>query len=82
MSNLAFGSVFPSSSEPNRRKVPLEVLKKAREMLTIPIVGIGGITPENAEQIIDYVDAVAVMSALTEKPYETARQLAKLFEWK
>ncbi|NPA33511.1 MAG: thiamine phosphate synthase [Chlorobi bacterium] len=79
---VAFGSVFPSPSEPNRRKVPLEVLRKAKEMLTIPIVGIGGITPENAEQIIDYVDAVAVMSALTEKPYETARQLTKLFEWK
>ncbi len=79
---VAFGSVFPSPSEPNRRKVPMEVLKKAKEMLIVPIVGIGGITPENAEQIIGYVDAVAVMSALTENPYETARQLAKLFEWK
>ncbi len=79
---VAFGSVFPSPSEPHRKKVPLEVLKQAKEMLTIPIVGIGGITPENAEQIIDYVDAIAVMSALVKNPYDSARALAKLFEWK
>ncbi len=76
---VAFGSVFPSPSEPHRRKVRREVLQQARRLLNIPIVGIGGITPDNVHEIVPYVDAVAVMSALVPAPRQIAQQIAEWF---
>ncbi len=62
---VAFGSTFPSPTKPAAVHAPLALFRQAREMLDIPIVAIGGITPENASGVIDAgADAVAVVSAL------------------
>jgi thiamine-phosphate pyrophosphorylase len=62
---VAFGSFFPSVTKPNAKKASIELLKKAKSNLTIPVVAIGGITPENGKQLINAnVDFLAIISGL------------------
>ena len=50
---IAFGSFFQSTTKPDAARATLELLQRAREELDIPIVAIGGITPENGRHLID-----------------------------
>jgi thiamine-phosphate pyrophosphorylase len=50
---LAFGSFFASSTKPGAVRAPLELLRRARAELAVPVVAIGGITPENGRALID-----------------------------
>ncbi len=62
---VAFGSVFASSVKPDAVRADAALLRAARASLTLPIIAIGGITLQNAPQLIALgVDAVAVISAL------------------
>lgn len=62
---IAFGSFFPSSTKPDAVKADINLIAEAKEQLTIPVVAIGGITPENAMQLINAkVDHLAVISGL------------------
>lgn len=64
-SYVAFGSMFASGTKPLARPCPLSVLTEARAQLTLPLVAIGGITPDNAASIIDAgAQAVAVIGSL------------------
>ena len=66
---VAFGSAFPSSTKPRAARAPLRLYREAKARLKLPIVAIGGITPDNAALLIDAgADAVAVISALFEVP--------------
>jgi thiamine-phosphate pyrophosphorylase len=61
---IAFGACFSSSTKPNAVKVDLSLFEQAR-LLGIPIVAIGGITLENASEVIAAgANAVAVIGAL------------------
>lgn len=62
---VAFGAFFPSKTKPNAKPAPLSLLTQAREQLKLPIVAIGGITVDNAQQLIDAgADMIAVIHAL------------------
>ncbi|HSE00504.1 MAG TPA: thiamine phosphate synthase [Burkholderiales bacterium] len=62
---VAFGSFFPSSVKPGAVRAPLTLLRDAKRRLSMPVVAIGGITLENAPQLIAAgADGVAVISAL------------------
>ena len=50
---IAFGSVFPSPTKPHAPQCPLSVLRDARDQLSMPIVAIGGITTENADEALE-----------------------------
>ena len=50
---VAFGSVFPSLTKPTAIQCPHDVIRAARQELSCAIVAIGGITPDNASQIVD-----------------------------
>ena len=66
---IAFGSFFPSITKPAAVRADVELLKQAKRQLTIPIVAIGGITPENGRQLVNAgADYLAVISGL----YSTA----------
>jgi len=66
---VAFGSFYPSSTKPQAPPCPLRLLTEAKAKLQVPIVAIGGITPENAPALIAAgADAVAVISALFDAP--------------
>ena len=76
---VAFGSVFPSPTKPNAVRAPLSLF---RERLGVPIAAIGGITLENAPQLIAAgADLLAVISDLFEARdiRGRAREYAKLF---
>lgn len=82
---VAFGSFYPSSTKPEARPCPLSLLTEARQQLHVPVVAIGGITPENAPALIAAgADAVAVISALFDAPdiSFTAAHFASLFQTK
>lgn len=79
---VAIGSVFASTTKPQAVRAPLALLAQARAA-GVPVVAIGGITPDNAPQVIDAgADMVAVISAVFDAPdlRAAAAQFAKLFE--
>jgi thiamine-phosphate pyrophosphorylase len=78
---IAFGSVFPSSTKPSAVKAPHALFGEARS-LGVPMVAIGGITLENAPQLLAAgADAVAVIADLFDAPdiAGRARAYGKLF---
>lgn len=78
---IAFGSVFASSTKPDAVRAPLAVLTAAAG-LGATRIAIGGITLENAAAAIDAgADCVAVISDLFEAPdiAARARAYARLF---
>lgn len=78
---IAFGSVFASPTKPGAVRAPLALFAEARE-LGVPRVAIGGITLENAPQLLSAgADALAVISDLFDAPdiAGRARAYGKLF---
>ncbi len=64
-SYVAFGALFPSNTKPNALHCPLKTITQAKQILNIPIVGIGGIDFDNQQQALNAgCDAVAMINAL------------------
>jgi thiamine-phosphate pyrophosphorylase len=62
---VAFGAFFTSVTKPEATHAPLNLLARARQELRIPIIAIGGVTSDNAGELIRRgADAVAVSNAL------------------
>jgi thiamine-phosphate pyrophosphorylase len=80
---VAFGSFFPSPTKPNARRPPIELLTRARARMSLPIVAIGGITPENGAMLVEAgAHALAVVSGVFGLPdvRAAARRYAALYE--
>ncbi|HXH02278.1 MAG TPA: thiamine phosphate synthase [Candidatus Competibacteraceae bacterium] len=66
---LAFGSFFPSPTKPAAVRAGATLLRQARCEFTLPLVAIGGITPDNgAELIAAGADNLAVISGVFGQP--------------
>jgi thiamine-phosphate pyrophosphorylase len=79
---VAFGSVFASPTKPGAVRAPLSLFAQARA-LGVPLVAIGGITLENAPQLLAAgADGLAVISDLFDAPdvRDRARAYGKLFQ--
>ena len=64
-SYVAFGACFASRTKPNAPMAGLDLFKRAKIELNIPTVAIGGITLQNAAQVIlAGANAVAVINAI------------------
>jgi len=75
-SYVAFGSVFPSSTKPAAVRAPLNLFREAR-LLGVPLVAIGGITLQNAPQLLAAgADCAAVISDLFDAQDIAARARA------
>jgi len=62
---IALGSFFNSPTKPEARKITIDLLPIAKSKLNIPVVAIGGITPENGKQLVDNkVDFLAIISGI------------------
>lgn len=79
--HVAFGSVFASTTKPDAVHAPLSLFSRARA-LGVPLVAIGGITLENAPEVIAAgANCVAVISDLFDATDIAARvrAYARLF---
>lgn len=80
---VAVGSIFPTGTKAGFQLVGRELLRALRPEIPAPLVGIGGITEDNAEQVITAgADAVAVISAVcaAPDPGAAARRLMERLE--
>ncbi len=78
----AFGRFFPSSTKPQAVQAEIGLLQEAKKALQIPIVAIGGITPENGASLIAAgADMLAVVHGLfgQQDIRAAAEQFQKLF---
>lgn len=78
---LAVGPMFPSETKPQEHVAGPETLEAVRPKTDLPLVAIGGITPENVAQVIaGGADCVAVCAAVVsaEDPEAAARGLRTL----
>jgi len=86
---VAVGAIYPTSSKVSTttpaKVVGLDMLRKVKEAVSVPVVAIGGINRDNAAEVIDAgADAVAVISAVmgAESPEEASRMIAEVVEVK
>ena len=79
---VAFGRFFPSLTKPQAVPAERGLLRAARATLTLPLVAIGGITPENGGLLIEAgADMLAVIHGVFGQPdiEAAARRFADLF---
>ena len=80
---VAFGAMFPSTTKPEATPAGAGVIERARPRIRIPIVAIGGITPDNAGSLVEAgADILAVVSGVfaARDTQRAARRFARLFE--
>jgi thiamine-phosphate pyrophosphorylase len=78
---VAFGRFFTSNSKPLAAPAEIGTLTAAKKTLTLPIIAIGGILPENGALLLDAgADLLAVIGGLdTENPTFSAQTFTALF---
>jgi thiamine-phosphate pyrophosphorylase len=82
---IAVGSMYPTPSKEKAMVVGTGMLSQVRQATPRPLVAIGGITRENAAQVIAAgADAIAVIRAVVnaDSPEEAARQIVTGIEVK
>lgn len=85
-SYVAFGRFFASQTKPGASAASLELLEQAKAHFNVPLVAIGGVTLDNAPELIARgADMIAVIHALfaADSPAEVeqrARAFSQLFE--
>jgi len=80
---IAVGSIYPTPSKETAKVIGLDGLRQIRQAVTLPLVAIGGITGDNAAEVMSAgADSVAVISAIlqAESPEEAARQIVAKLE--
>jgi thiamine-phosphate pyrophosphorylase len=66
---VAFGAFFPSTTKAGKHRAEPELLAWWSEIMTVPAVAIGGITPENCAPLVRAgADFLAVISAVWDHP--------------
>jgi thiamine-phosphate pyrophosphorylase len=66
---VAFGAFFATTTKPSRYRASLDLLAWWSEVMTVPSVAIGGITPQNCAALVAAgADFLAVVSAVWDHP--------------
>ena len=84
-SYAAFGACYSSGTKPEAVNASLSLFAEAKQKVHIPLVAIGGITLDNATQVIEAgADAIAVLGALFDADdiASVSRQFSQLFNTK
>ena len=82
---VAFGTFHASPTKPDAVQATPDLLRNARKRLALPVVAIGGITPENGQFLVRAgAHAVAVVSGIFDQAdakavEEAAKRYARLF---
>jgi thiazole tautomerase (transcriptional regulator TenI) len=76
---IMYGHIFKTSSKRNAEPRGLDQLQYVVDQTTIPVIAIGGITPENVRNVINTgASGIAVMSGILEAP--SPLQAVKLYK--
>ncbi|MDI2089895.1 thiamine phosphate synthase [Commensalibacter oyaizuii] len=66
---IAFGAFFPSSTKDTEIRASIDLLSWWSEMMELPVVAIGGITPSNCAPLVKAgADFLSVISAVWDHP--------------
>jgi len=82
---VAFGRFYPSNTKPTAPIAQVDTLRQAKHTLSIPIVAIGGITPDNGAPLLAAgADLLAVVGGILSavNPRLTAHAYHSLFRMK
>lgn len=82
-SYVAFGRFFTSHSKPGASPADISILGRAKQQLNLPIVAIGGITPDNGSSLIAAgADMLAVIHGIFAQHdiRDAAQRYVKLFD--
>jgi thiamine-phosphate diphosphorylase len=80
---IVLGTIFPSMSHPGGETGGTELATAVTREVDLPVIGIGGITAENASSVTSAGAAgVAVIGAIIDatSPFEAAKQLSTAIE--
>lgn len=81
---VAFGTPYYTPTKPDRTPTPFDILRKAKQVITsIPVFAIGGITPQNACDVLETgVDGIAVITSVfgSPDPEAAAKELTRVIE--
>jgi len=80
---IAVGAIYPTTSKEVVTTVGLERLHQVRQAISLPLVAIGGINKDNANEVMATgADSVAVISTIleAESPEKAARQIIDSLE--
>jgi thiamine-phosphate pyrophosphorylase len=70
---IAVGAMYPTATKTDHELVGPALMRRVRAEIATPLVGIGGITPDNAADVIHAgADGVAVISAICAAPHPLA----------
>lgn len=71
---IAYGAFFPSPTKDTTIRAPIELLSWWSELMELPVVAIGGITPQNCKPLVQAgADFLAVISAVWNHPHSPAK---------
>lgn len=78
---VAFGRFYASSTKPLAAPADIDTLRKAKAVIHVPIVAIGGILPENGGQLLAAgADLLAVIGGVFDhEPEQSASAYQRLF---
>jgi thiamine-phosphate pyrophosphorylase len=76
---VAFGAFFPTDTKQARTRADIDLLRWWAEAMVVPVVAIGGITPDNARPLIEAgADFLAVSSGVWDWPGGPRDAVARL----
>jgi len=79
---IGTGAVFPTSTKDDAPKITKKELKEVVDSINIPVVAIGGITIDNASELIDTgIAGLSVVSAImsSDEPKKSSEKLLNIF---
>ena len=79
---IGTGAVFPTATKDDAPKITKKDLKKIVDSINIPVVAIGGITLDNAHELIDTgIAGLSVVSAImsSDDPKKSSEKLLSIF---
>lgn len=79
---IGTGAVFPTQTKDDAPSVTKQELKEIADSIDIPVVAIGGITLENAHELVDTgISGLSVVSAImsSDNPKKSSEELLKIF---
>ena len=79
---IGSGAIFPTATKDDAPKITKNDLKEIVDSIDIPVVAIGGITLENAHELVDTgISGLSVVSAImsSDNPKKSSEKLLKIF---